>query len=164
MIKPLCWILLALGLTACASAPEQRLDETSSRTEFVASSYRLGVGDRVRVDVFREGDLSGEVGIESNGNINYPLIGYVPAVGLTPRELEQELVRRLRAGYLRNPDVRVAVARVDVDRRELNFRLVGRGRRPKAGMHDRRAAKPKGRRGPAKRPAKGKASKRRRGR
>lgn len=111
MIKPLCWTLLALGLSACAVAPEQRLAENTSRTEFVASSYRLGVGDRVRVDVFRENDLSGEVGIESNGNINYPLIGYVPAVGLTPRELEQELVRRLRAGYLRNPDVRVAVAR-----------------------------------------------------
>jgi len=60
--------------------------------------------------------------------------------------------------------VRVAVARVDVDRRDLNFRLVGRGRRPKAGMRDRRAPQPKGRRGTPKRPPKGKPSKRRRGR
>ncbi|MFN9370044.1 MAG: hypothetical protein ACK6CT_14975, partial [Planctomycetia bacterium] len=65
--------------------------------------------------------------------------------------------------------VRVAVARVDTDRRELNFRLVGRGRRPKAGMRDRhsqsrgkvRSAHPKQK---LKRQPKGKPSKRRRGR
>jgi len=59
----------------------------------------------------------------------------------------------------------VAVARVDTDRRELNFRLVGRGRRPKAGMRDRRVPpRGKGRRDQPPRKPKGKPSKRRRGR
>jgi len=52
--------------------------------------------------------------------------------------------------------VRVAVARVDTERRELDFRLVGRGRRPRAGVRDRRPPKAKGRRGPPKRTPKGK--------
>jgi polysaccharide export outer membrane protein len=111
MIKHLCWLSLALGLAGCAATPAPRLADSVSRTEFVAATYRLGVGDRVRVEVFREADLSGEASIESTGFINYPLIGYVPAVGLTPRELEQDLIRRLRGDYLRNPDVRVYVVR-----------------------------------------------------
>jgi hypothetical protein len=35
----------------------------------------------------------------------------------------------------------VAVARVDLDRRVLDLRLVGRGRRPKAGIRDRHAGR-----------------------
>ena len=103
--------ILALGLSACAAAPLAPVAETVNRSAFVASSYRLGVGDRVRVDVFREPDLSTEVGVESTGAVNYPLIGYVQAVGLTQQQLEQELARRLRGDYLRNPDVRVQVVR-----------------------------------------------------
>jgi len=56
--------------------------------------------------------------------------------------------------------VRVAVARVDTDRRELDFRLVGRGRRPKAGMRDRRPPKAKSRRSQPPRKPKGKPTKR----
>jgi len=100
----------------------------------------------------------------------------LPAEGLVPIDaLPDDAYRYDRASHTlagRRPGqtfrlgdrVRVAVARVDVDRRELNFRLVGRGRRPKAGMRERRAAKPKGRRGAAQRSPKGKVSKRRRGR
>lgn len=109
--RPLFLLALAAVLCACAAAPEPRLADNVSRTQFVPSTYRLGVGDVVRVDVFREPDLSLEAGIESSGNLNYPLIGYVQAVGLTARELETELARRLRAGYLRNPEVRAFVVR-----------------------------------------------------
>ena len=104
-------LALSFVLSSCASAPPPRQADNVSRTDFVAASYRLGVGDRVRVDVFREPDLSGEASIESTGYINYPLIGTVTAVGRTPQELERELIGRFRAGYLRNPDVRVAVVR-----------------------------------------------------
>jgi ribonuclease R len=100
----------------------------------------------------------------------------LPAEGLVPLDtLPDDAYRYDRASHTlsgRRPGqtfrlgdrVRVAVARVDVDRRELNFRLVGRGRRPKAGMRDRHAPKAKGRREHPKRKPKGKPSKRRRGR
>jgi len=111
ILKSLSGLLLLGGLVACASTPPPRLADNVSRTQFVAATYRLGVGDRIRIDVFREADLSGEASVESTGYINYPLIGYVPAVGLTTRELELDLARRLRGGYLRNPDVRAYVVR-----------------------------------------------------
>ena len=112
MIRISCTTLLALmTLMGCAAAPQPRLADNVSRTQFVPASYRLGVGDRVRVDVFREADLSGEASVESSGNINYPLIGYVAAVGLTPQQLELDFANRLRNGFLRNPDVRISVVR-----------------------------------------------------
>ena len=112
MIRQLLIASLSLFLAACAAAPApERAAETVHRPQFIPSQYRLGVGDFVKVDVFREPDLSAEAVVESSGNINYPLIGYVPAVGLTARELEAEVFRRLRSGYLRNPEVRAFVVR-----------------------------------------------------
>ncbi len=83
----------------------------------------------------------------------------IPAEGLVPIDtLPDDSYRYDRASHTlsgRRPGqsfrlgdrVRVAIARVDVDRRELDLRLVGRGRRPKAGMRDRRSPprRPKGR-------------------
>jgi ribonuclease R len=101
----------------------------------------------------------------------------LPAEGLVPIDtLPEDAYRYDRASHTlagRRPGqtfrlgdrVRVAVARVDTDRRELNFRLVGRGRRPKAGMRERRGpARGKSRGDHPKRKPKGKPSKRRRGR
>jgi len=101
----------ALLLAACAAPSGPRAAETVSRAQFTAATYRLGVGDLIRVDVFREADLSREAAVESSGSINYPLIGAVNAVGLTPLQLEQDIANRLRAGYLRDPNVRVYVVR-----------------------------------------------------
>ena len=98
-------------LAACATDTPARLADNVSRTQFVPATYQLGSGDRINIDVFREADLSGEVSVESSGNINYPLVGYISAVGLTPQQLEQDITKRLRNGFLRNPEVRVSVVR-----------------------------------------------------
>lgn len=71
--------------------------------------YKLGVGDRLRVIVLGEGDLSGEFEIGSKGTINLPLIGEVDAEGLTISELEDNIEARLADGYLRAPNVTMEV-------------------------------------------------------
>lgn len=73
------------------------------------AAYRLGVGDRVRVDVFGESDLSIDAVIDSSGSLNYPLLGIVQAVHKTARELQETIASGLAKGYLVNPDVRVAI-------------------------------------------------------
>lgn len=100
--------LILLALAACsvfgakpAVSPTPSLDP---------SSYRLGTGDHVRIDVFGEPDLSVEAEVQDNGVINYPLLGRVEAKGLTANELEQALKARLGQGYLVNPNVRVGVS------------------------------------------------------
>ena len=73
------------------------------------SAYRIGIGDRVRVDVFGEADLSIEAVVDGSGNISYPLLGIVPARFKTASELQYAITTGLAGGYLRDPDVRVTV-------------------------------------------------------
>jgi protein involved in polysaccharide export with SLBB domain len=71
--------------------------------------YQLGPGDKVRVLVYNEADLSGEFVVDSSGSVNLPLIGAVPALGSTVRAFQDSVVARLRDGYLKDPKVSVEV-------------------------------------------------------
>ena len=71
--------------------------------------YRLGSGDRLRVIVFGQDNLSNSYSVGSTGTIAMPLIGGVRAQGLTTSELERAIEARLRQGYLREPSVSVEV-------------------------------------------------------
>jgi polysaccharide export outer membrane protein len=72
--------------------------------------YKLGSDDLVSVSVFDHPELSTSVRISKSGNITFPLLGQVPASGLSTRELEELLNRRLaEGGYVRNPQVAVLV-------------------------------------------------------
>ncbi len=71
--------------------------------------YTLGVGDKLRVNVYREPELSGEFAVGGAGTIAMPLVGEVPVKGLNRAQVEAELTRRLGAGYVRNPSVSVEV-------------------------------------------------------
>jgi polysaccharide export outer membrane protein len=73
------------------------------------SGYLLGSGDKVRVTVFGETDLSGEYEIDGSGVVAFPLVGEVLAAGGTARKLEDEIAKKLRTGYLTNPTVSVEV-------------------------------------------------------
>lgn len=91
-------------MTAAASAAED-----VGRTQSVKDIYTLGSGDRVRVTVYGESDLSGEFDISGSGEIAYPLVGEVEASGKTVRELEKLVAMKLRDGYLKKPKVSMEV-------------------------------------------------------
>ncbi len=71
--------------------------------------YTLGSGDRVKVTVFGEEELSGEFELDGGGAFSMPLIGTVQAMGQSPRALEERVAGLLRDGYLKNPRVSVEV-------------------------------------------------------
>lgn len=73
------------------------------------SLYRLGTGDRLRITVFGEEDLSGEFEVDDTGSISLPLIGEVAATRKTPRELERAVAAALADGYLVSPRVSIEV-------------------------------------------------------
>lgn len=75
----------------------------------VGQVYRLGLGDKLRVNVYGEASLSGEYQVSGNGAVTMPLIGDVKAVGLTARELEAALAERYAGGYLKSPRISVEV-------------------------------------------------------
>jgi polysaccharide export outer membrane protein len=71
--------------------------------------YRLGPGDKLRIIVFGENELSGEFFVDDSGAIDLPLIGDVPATGVTVGEFEDRVVARFKEGYLRDPKVSIEV-------------------------------------------------------
>jgi polysaccharide export outer membrane protein len=74
------------------------------------SSYRLDTGDTVRVTVFGETDLSGSFEIDSQGYVRLPLIGQVPAAGLSTFGLEDRIASAFtQGGFLLSPRVNVEV-------------------------------------------------------
>lgn len=72
-------------------------------------SYRLSAGDKVRIAVFGEDDLTVTGQVSARGTISYPLLGELKVTGLTPGELEQLVTGRLRGPYLVDPRVSVSI-------------------------------------------------------
>ena len=92
-------------MSGCASGSYQ----TARFSEESAQPYRLASGDRLRLLVFGQDSLSNSYAVDGSGNISMPLIGTVPAHGLTTRQLEAAIEGRLRNGFLREPKVSAEV-------------------------------------------------------
>lgn len=71
--------------------------------------YVIGPQDVLAITVWDQEDLAGKFAVEADGTFTFPLIGRVKAGGLTLRELEAELIRRLKDGFFVNPQVTVAI-------------------------------------------------------
>lgn len=79
--------------------------------EAVMRPYLLDSGDRLRITVFEQEGLTNVYSVDQAGYISFPLVGAVPARGNTTGQLEAVIAQRLRAGFLRDPDVSVEVDR-----------------------------------------------------
>jgi polysaccharide export outer membrane protein len=104
------WINALAGLALLTGCSTYTPAAQAVHSELVAP-YRLDSGDQVRVIVFGQTDLSNTYAVDKAGMISMPLIGYVPARGRTTADVEQTIATKLRAGYVRNPDVSVEVDR-----------------------------------------------------
>lgn len=75
----------------------------------IGSNYRLSAGDRLRIIVFGQDNLSNTYAVDGSGRISMPLIGTVEARGRTTAELEKTIESRLRSGFMREPKVTAEV-------------------------------------------------------
>ncbi len=78
--------------------------------EILTQPYRLDSSDVLRVIVFDQDDLSNTYTVDQAGYISMPLIGATPARGLTTKELAALIKKKLKNGYLRDPDISVEIA------------------------------------------------------
>jgi polysaccharide export outer membrane protein len=74
-----------------------------------SGSCRIGAGDLLHVQVWREPDLSGELRVVEDGTVRHVLVGSVPAAGHTCDQVAEELRERLERDYLREARVLVRV-------------------------------------------------------
>jgi polysaccharide export outer membrane protein len=74
--------------------------------------YVIGPDDVLVVVVWREKDMSAEVGVRPDGMISLPLLNDVQAAGLTPEQLRQQLT--VAAGrFVEDPTVSVVVKAIN---------------------------------------------------
>ncbi len=78
----------------------------------VSASYLIGPQDGLSVVVWKEQNFSGPVSVRPDGMISMALLGDVPAAGMTPTQLAQDLTVRLKK-YVNDPLVTVTVMAVN---------------------------------------------------
>ncbi len=94
-------VALSCALTLVILSPAYSQEE--------ADTYRLGVGDSIRIEVHEEPDLALETQLQADGKIRFPFLGTLQAIGKTVAELQQEITKGLKGDYLIRPEVRVRV-------------------------------------------------------
>lgn len=81
-----------------------------ARAAGAPSDYQLGPGDLLHVNVFDHPELSLDVRIGQSGTVSYPLVGVLQFSGLSTRDAELLLSRRLNdGGFVQRPQVSIIV-------------------------------------------------------
>jgi polysaccharide export outer membrane protein len=75
-------------------------------------AYRIGPQDVLKIDVWKEEQLSRTVPVRPDGKITLPLLNDVQAVGLAPMELARVISDQLKK-YINDPQVTVSVAEIN---------------------------------------------------
>jgi len=101
-------LTLALVAALAAAAPALAAGPENGATVPVAADYHLGLGDKLRIEVYRDTQLSQSVQIRPDGKITLPLVGDVEATNRTPIELRDAIATSLKE-YMTNPVVTVIV-------------------------------------------------------
>src|SRR5579862_103784 len=74
------------------------------------SAPRLGIEDLLDISVYNVPELTSKVRIDSNGEVNLPLVNNVHLAGLTTEQAENVVAKRLAdGGFVKNPHVTVFV-------------------------------------------------------
>jgi polysaccharide export outer membrane protein len=100
---------IGCGAALAGEPVPQEVASASPASDTPELGYRLGSGDKLRVTVYGEEDLSGEFEVDGSGTVRMPLVGQVPAAGLTLRQFESGVADKLAQGYLKSPRVSAEV-------------------------------------------------------
>lgn len=116
-------VFLALALAGAASAADMRVATVTPVAPPGSASLppmvnpaleALGMGDLVRITVFRNPELTTEARVTERGTILFPMIGEVHVAGMTPAQAGSLIGRKLRDGrFVVNPEVTVSLAQVN---------------------------------------------------
>lgn len=95
VVLPVLLLCLAPATQRLAAQDEPRhlLGQASSS---VLDSLRLFPGDVLRVEIWREGDLSGEFPVDPTGTVTLPLLGPQPASSMRWPEFRERLMEAYR--------------------------------------------------------------------
>ena len=98
--------------------------QTTSNAAAANAGYVIGPEDMLKINIWKEPEMSGDVPVRPDGKISLTLLGDVQAAGLTPTQLTTQITDLLKK-YLDDPRVTVTVGAVN-SRRVFILGQVGR--------------------------------------
>lgn len=82
---------------------------TRSQAADGLSGYTLGSGDKIRIQVYGEDDLTIEAQLSDAGTLSYPFLGELKLLGLTVGQLQTKIIEGLKGDYLIDPKVTITI-------------------------------------------------------
>jgi polysaccharide biosynthesis/export protein len=76
------------------------------------ADYRIGPQDVLRIDVWKEAEITRTVPVRPDGKISLPLLNDIQAAGLTPAQLTEVITTGLKK-FINNPQVTVSVNEIN---------------------------------------------------
>jgi protein involved in polysaccharide export with SLBB domain len=101
-------IAFAAGAFGCFHQRSRSISNTTS-APMPSVEDRLGSDDVFEIRVFNEPDLSGNYRVSAEGTIDFPLVGRLHVAGLRAEEAQDLLVQKLKAGYLKDPQLLIMI-------------------------------------------------------
>lgn len=128
-MKQLLILTLLLTLAGCASGQKYankvvKVSDLEDRPSQIVSTYRIGIGDSLRIDVWKNPDLSVTVPVRPDGKISAPLIGDMLVAGSTPELVATDIEHKLRT-YIKTPKVAVIMTALGSTRYISRVRVTG---------------------------------------
>jgi polysaccharide biosynthesis/export protein len=121
MIKNL-FLMMLIGASIVASlrAQEPEKNSTQASPAKIADAapptgeaeYKIGPQDVLRIDVWKEPDISRSIPVRPDGKISLPLLSDVQAAGLTATELADSIREGLKK-FINSPQVTVSVTEIN---------------------------------------------------
>jgi len=102
-------IMLATGGMQAQEGAKSSAAQPAATTD---ATYKIGPQDVLRVDVWKETEISRSVPVRPDGKISLPLLNDVQAAGLTAMELANTITEGLKK-FINNPQVTVSVAEIN---------------------------------------------------
>jgi polysaccharide biosynthesis/export protein len=130
------WLVSSVGTPLWAQAGSAKRTTPSKNDAATAAAavasdpdYKIGPGDVLRVDVWKEPDISRQTPVRPDGKISLPLLSDVQAGGLTTMELTASITAGLKK-FITNPQVTVGLVEINSRRIYVNGEVLRAGAFP----------------------------------
>jgi polysaccharide export outer membrane protein len=117
---------LGIPQAAESSSPAQSSAAATVETD---PAYKIGPQDVLRIDVWKEPEISRAVPVRPDGKITLPLLNDVQAAGLTPQQLAAKISEGLKK-FITSPQVTVGVTEINSRRIFVNGEVTRPGAFP----------------------------------
>lgn len=128
-LRSLAALFLSALIAGCASSTKAPPKAEEIPFTGLSEEYRIGVGDSLSVNVWRNPDLSVSVPVRPDGKISVPLAGDVLVGEKTPEEVAAYITEQLKK-FIRDPYVTVIVTTMGSDAYRSRVRVTGAVIRP----------------------------------